>query len=49
VQDHFAGAKKAGASDDEIRETMAMAMMAAGGKVRVFLTETIEGLELKRK
>ncbi|RJP21822.1 MAG: hypothetical protein C4520_09200 [Candidatus Abyssobacteria bacterium SURF_5] len=28
---------------------MAMAMMAATGKVRNFLTDTIEGLELKRK
>ena len=34
---------------DEIRETLALAMMSAAGKVRNFVTDTVEDLELKRK
>ncbi|GAB4253963.1 MAG: hypothetical protein D6708_01450 [Candidatus Dadabacteria bacterium] len=43
---HFAGAKKQGATEAEIRQVLAMAMMVGAARVRNFVTETL-GVGLK--
>ncbi|MBE0477444.1 MAG: hypothetical protein IBX62_10135 [Coriobacteriia bacterium] len=49
MRQHFAGAKDAGAGIDEIRETIALAIEVGSGRLRNFVTDTLEEITLEMR